>query len=91
MWWQSGQHHPEPLRFWLLESQPVRPRVAPQRRSGEAAVMNGYAYFNPDTGMEWRPQHPVQSGECDDAENIKVMTLAEFEIQFPKDAPDAQP
>ena len=48
--------------------------------------MSGWAYLNPDSGMEWRPQHPVQSGECDDAESIETMTLAEFERRFPRAA-----
>jgi hypothetical protein len=30
----------------------------------------GWLYFNPDTGMEWASDHPVDSGHCPDAENV---------------------
>lgn len=38
---------------------------------------HGYVYFNPDTGMEFSTNHPVESGEVDDAEDIRPAT--EFE------------
>lgn len=34
----------------------------------------GYLYFNPDTGTEFSENHPIESGECNDAENIREAT-----------------
>jgi len=44
----------------------------------KAMTASGWAYFNPDTGMEWSENHPVNSGECDDAEHIERMTYGAF-------------
>ena len=35
----------------------------------------GWLFLNPDTGTEWSSNHPVQSGEVDDAEDIRPATL----------------
>lgn len=43
-----------------------------------ASTEMGWAHFNPGTGMEWSRDHPVNSGECDDAERIERMTYAAF-------------
>lgn len=45
----------------------------------------GYAYWSPDVGNEWTPNHPVESGETPDARNILRMSRAEFLRQFPLD------
>lgn len=37
----------------------------------------GYVFDNPDTGEEYSPNHPLMSGECDDAENIRFATAQE--------------
>jgi hypothetical protein len=37
---------------------------------------HGWFYFNPDTGTEWAEQHPVESGEVPDAENVRPATLS---------------
>lgn len=34
----------------------------------------GWLYFNPDTGLEYTDSHPIDSGECPDAENILEAT-----------------
>lgn len=34
----------------------------------------GWLFHNPDTGTEFSEGHPVESGECDDAENIRPAT-----------------
>jgi len=44
---------------------------------------SGWSYFNEDTGMEWAPDHPVNSGEVPDATQIKRMTLREFNATYP--------
>ena len=38
----------------------------------------GYLFHNPDTGTEYLPYHPVESGECLDAENIRQAMGAEL-------------
>jgi hypothetical protein len=42
--------------------------------------MPGWSFWNPDSGQEWLPEdtHPVDSGECDDAENVVPMTYGAF-------------
>jgi hypothetical protein len=35
----------------------------------------GWLFFNEDTGTEWSESHPVRSGECPDAKDIKPATL----------------
>jgi hypothetical protein len=42
----------------------------------------GWAHLNPDTGIEWSRNHPVESGECEDAEDIERMTLGQFRQRF---------
>jgi hypothetical protein len=37
----------------------------------------GWVFWNPDSGEEYNPNHPVESGECDDAENIRKSTSTE--------------
>jgi hypothetical protein len=34
----------------------------------------GWLYYNPDTGVEFSEQHPVDSGEVKDAENVRPAT-----------------
>lgn len=34
----------------------------------------GYLFHNPDTGMEFSRNHPIDSGECPDAENVRSAT-----------------
>lgn len=36
----------------------------------------GYVYHNPDTGVEWGEQHPIESGEVPDATDIQAADLA---------------
>jgi hypothetical protein len=45
-------------------------------------VHYGYLYFNPDTGIEWAPQHPVESGEVHDAEDVRPATLAALHAEM---------
>lgn len=40
------------------------------------AEMIGWLFFNPDTGTEFSPSHPVDSGECPDAEQVREATAA---------------
>ena len=42
----------------------------------------GWIFLNPDTGIEWSEQHPVESGEAVDAENVRPATLAELKAQM---------
>ena len=37
----------------------------------------GWVYFNPDGGFEYACSHPVRSGECPDAEDIRQSTESE--------------
>jgi hypothetical protein len=34
----------------------------------------GWLFDNPDTGTEFSENHPVRSGECEDAKNIRPAT-----------------
>lgn len=35
----------------------------------------GWLFFNPDAGTEWADSHPIESGECEDAEELRPATL----------------
>ncbi|MBF0858199.1 hypothetical protein HKD24_03095 [Gluconobacter sp. LMG 31484] len=48
--------------------------TAEQRRKDA----EGYLFYNRDTGTEYLPYHPVESGECTDAENIREATRSEL-------------
>ena len=45
---------------------------------GEVERQRGWIYFNPDAGTEWAESHPVESGEVDDAEDIRPGTAEEL-------------
>lgn len=50
------------------------------RLSADAALSKGqygWVFHNPDTGEEYNPNHPVQSGEAPDAEDIRPATYQE--------------
>lgn len=47
-------------------------RRAEQRVRAEMSA--GYIFHNPDTGTEILPYHPVESGECCDAKDIRQAT-----------------
>ena len=55
-------------REYILEAE----RRAEQRVRAEMSV--GYIFHNPDTGTEILPYHPVESGECLDAQDIRQAT-----------------
>ncbi|TGV26372.1 hypothetical protein [Mesorhizobium sp. M4B.F.Ca.ET.143.01.1.1] len=38
---------------------------------------DGWVFWNPDSGEEYSPNHPVESGECEDAEKIRNATAQE--------------
>jgi hypothetical protein len=42
----------------------------------------GYAFHNPDTGMEWSEDHPRESGEVPDAGRCQRMTLTGFREKY---------
>ncbi|KXV11157.1 hypothetical protein [Gluconobacter oxydans] len=50
-------------------------RGAEEHRRKDA---DGYLFDNPDTGTEYLPHHPIESGECQYAENIREATSAEL-------------
>lgn len=37
----------------------------------------GWVFWNPDSGEEYAPNHPVESGECTDAESVRKSTPQE--------------
>lgn len=64
---------------WLLISghglerciaQPSRFIPADPDPAAETDTSIGWLFFNPDTGIEYSDQHPIHSGECEDARNI---------------------
>lgn len=42
----------------------------------------GYIFHNPDTGIEYSENHPIESGEVPDAENIREATLDELKSEL---------
>ena len=58
------------------------PMTEPERLATIAAADTGWVHLNPDTGMEWARNHPMESGECDDAEMVEQMTYGEFMRRF---------
>lgn len=53
----------------------------------------GWFYHNPDTGYEWSPSHPVESGEVEDATDIRPATARELKdalLQAWSDLEDAR-
>ncbi|ADJ24796.1 hypothetical protein Hden_3001 [Hyphomicrobium denitrificans ATCC 51888] len=58
----------------FAESEFLRARAALKGAPQPANWPIGYLYLNPDTGTEFSENHPVESGECDDAENILEAT-----------------
>ena len=59
----------------VLEWQEAEARGAEEQRRKDAV---GYLFDNPDTGTEYLPYHPIESGECQDAENIREATSTEL-------------
>ena len=45
--------------------------------AGDGLGIEGYVYYNPDTGLEWSENHPVESGEVWDAQDVRPATSAE--------------
>ena len=58
----------------VLSALTTEPRATPQ--ADEVTEADGWLFTNPDTGTEWAPQHPVESGEVPDAEDIRPATAS---------------
>lgn len=52
------------------------------RRSDPVVTHYGYLYFNPDTGIEWAPNHPIESGEVPDAQDVRPAGLKELHAEM---------
>lgn len=52
------------------------------RAEAEVNAPVGWLYHNPDTGLEWSEQHPVESGETPDAEDVREATATELHRQM---------
>ncbi len=52
------------------------------RELEQARVSDGWLYHNPDTGEEWSENHPVESGEVPDAENVRPATATAFQNEL---------
>ncbi|MBI1690482.1 MazG-like family protein [Methylorubrum sp. DB1722] len=62
-----------------------------ERTAGEEHF--GYLFHNPDTGYEWSESHPIESGEVEDAENVRPATakvLHELLIEARSELEDAR-
>ena len=46
------------------------------------ALSAGWLFHNPDTGTELSINHPVESGECPDAANIRRTSVKELEVEL---------
>jgi len=56
----------------------TRPSPAPDKIApGGEANGNGWVFWNPDSGEEYAPNHPLESGEVPDAVNIRRSTAQE--------------
>ena len=62
---------PDTIRELLAE----RDALAAVR--AERTDAHGWLFCNPDTGIEWLDQHPIESGEVPDAENIRPASAEE--------------
>lgn len=60
------------LREELSASPIIDAKVADNLLAGD-----GYVYFNPDSGEEYAQSHPIESGECEDATDIRRSTAQE--------------
>ena len=49
---------------------------------GHPGNTRGYGFFNPDTGMEWSLDHPIDSGQVTDAQDVRPMTFSTFRRQY---------
>ncbi|CAH2606484.1 conserved protein of unknown function (plasmid) [Rhodovastum atsumiense] len=49
---------------------------------GYSGNTRGYSFYNPDTGTEWSREHPIESGQCDDATDIRPMRFSTWRRQF---------
>lgn len=66
--------HSEDEDAWSIE--PFAALTArPDDGQGEVGI--GFVYWNPDAGQEYAPNHPIDSGECVDAEHIRPSSLQE--------------
>lgn len=80
----------EMIDRWFSEVKSVRCRPKTNKvLCGHSGNTRGYAFFNPDTGMEWSANHPRDSGEVDDATAIRPMRFCTFRRQY-MDATDAR-
>ncbi|MFT9347715.1 MAG: hypothetical protein ABF562_03265 [Gluconobacter japonicus] len=61
--------------FAVAHIQEAEARGAAEQRRKDA---EGYLFDNPDTGTEYLPYHPIESGECQYAENIRKATNSEL-------------
>ena len=60
--------------FLIKETNQNAARAALSGSPAPSLPSLGYLYSNPDTGTEFSENHPVESGECDDAENVREAT-----------------
>ena len=92
-WWSDGEFPYHPTHWMPLPAPPVTKGenkksvaeplpMAPHPRGNT----KGWKYFNEDEGAEWSVNHPLESGECDDATAIVRMTFSEFRRQYPINA-----
>lgn len=68
-----------------VNPRPVRVNYAPSRANPtpvEAGGEAGWLYFNEDTGTEWSEQHPIESGECPDATDVRPGNSANLLIEM---------
>lgn len=64
----------------LLTARPAA-KLLDVERERDLAIRNasdGWLYHCPDTGTEWSEQHPVESGEVPDAEDVRAATATAF-------------
>ena len=56
------------------EARALSARLEAETKRAQEAHSAGWLYLNPDTGIEFSVQHPIKSGEVEDAENVRPAT-----------------
>ena len=58
----------------LCDPQTITALLTELQHRREAEAGRGWVFFNPDSGTEYAESHPIESGEADDAEDIRKST-----------------
>ncbi len=74
---RDGYDVNEPTKSDLAEVADAILNLAPVAKGAGAEPGAGWVYNSPDTGMEYSPEHPLESGEIPDATDVRRSTFFE--------------